>query len=114
MTGYAMLAALAFLYVSDSLHRSVVKRARPLMPDSLQEERKASYALGVFIWDQSFPDDLRRKYLWSVTFGAMAAFCVTLVAYNTRHPNWAVFFAGVLLFVTWHGLSGWAKYRQRP
>ena len=113
MTGYAVLAALAFLYVSDALYRTVVARAKPLMPDNLQEDRKASYSLGAFVWQPSFPADLRRKYLWSIAFGAMAAFCVTLVAYNTRHPNWAVFFAGVLLFVTWHGLVGWTKYRHR-
>jgi hypothetical protein len=114
MTGYAVLTAIVCLYVSDSFYRTIIARAKLLLPENLQEERKASYSLGALIWQPSFPDDLRRKYVLSVGFGAVAAFCVTLVAYNTRHPNWTVFFAAVFLFVTWHGLVSWTKYRQRP
>ena len=114
MTGLAVLGALVFLYVSDALYRSVVARAKPLLPLNFQEERKASYVLGAFIWQQSFPANLRRKYLLSIASGAMAALCVVLIAYSTSHSNWAVFFAGLLLLTIWNGLVGWTKYRNHP
>jgi hypothetical protein len=93
MTGYAVLAAIVCLFVSDALFRTVVAWAKPLLPENLQEERKASYSLGALIWESSFPDDLRRKYLLSIAFGVIAGLCVVLIAYNTDHSNWAVFFA---------------------
>ena len=114
MTGYAVIAAIVSLYVSDALYRTVVARATPLLPDNLQEERKASYSLGALIWEPSFPNELRRKYLWSIAFGALAGFCVVFFAYNTGHSNWAVFFAGLLLLTIANGLLGWTKYRNQP
>lgn len=113
MTGFAVIGALIFLYVSDALYRTVVARAKPLFPLNLQEEHKASFALGALIWERSFPADLRRKYLLSIGFGAIAAFCVALIAYNKGHPIWAAFFVCLLLYVIWHGLVGWTKYRAR-
>ena len=114
MTGLAVLAAIVFLYVSDALYRSVVARAKSQFPSDLQEERKASYVLGAFIWQRSFPAELRRKYLWSIGFGALAAFCVVVIAYTTGHSNWAVFFASLLVLTVWNGLVGYTKSRNRP
>jgi len=113
MTGYVIIGALVFLFVSDALYRSVVTRAKPLFPLSLQEERRASFALGALLWERSFPADLRRKYLLSIGSAALAVFCVALFAYITGHSNWAVFFAGLLLCVAVHGLVAWTKHRKR-
>jgi hypothetical protein len=109
MTGYIVFVALALFYGSDLLHRTVVARARPLFPSSLQEERKASFVLGAFVWEPSFPADLRHKYLWAVGLGASAILCVVIIAYNTKHPLWAAFFACLFLLTLWHGLKGWIK-----
>ena len=111
MTGYAVLAALVFLFTSDALYRKVVARAAPLLPLSLQAEAAASFSLGAVIWERTIPNDLRRKYLLSIGFAAMAGLCVTVVAYDTGHPNWTAFFACLLLGVIGHGLRSCMKYR---
>jgi hypothetical protein len=113
MTGYAVFAGIVCMYVSDRLYRSVVARARPLFPESEREERKANYSLGALLWQPAFPDGLRRKYLWSGGFAVLAALFVTIIAYNTRHPNWAAFFAGVLLLLTAQVLVNGVKYLRR-
>ena len=113
MTGYAVIAALVFLYVSDFLYRTVVARAKPLFPLSMQEEHKASFSLGAILWQPAFPADLRRKYLLSIGSGVMAGLCVVIVAYNTGHPNWAMFFACLVSYAIWHGIVAWSKYRAR-
>ncbi len=111
MTGYAVLAALVFLFTSDALYRKVVARATSLLPLSMQTETTASFALGAVIWDRKIPNELRRKYLLSIGFAAMAGLCVTVVAYDTGHPNWAAFFACLLLGVIGHGLRSCMRYR---
>ena len=114
MIGNPVIAAIVSQYVSDALYRTIAERAMPLLPDNPHEERKASYSLGALIWEPSFPNELRRKYLWSIAFGALAGFCVVFFAYNTGHSNWAVFFAGLLLLTIANGLLGWTKYRNQP
>jgi hypothetical protein len=113
MTGYAAIAAIVFLYVSDFLYRAVVARAKSLFPPNLQEERKASFSLGAILWLPFFPADLRRKYLWSIGFAVMGGFCVVIVSYNTGHRNWAAFFACLVSYAVWHGVTAWSKYRAR-
>lgn len=73
MTGYAFIAAIVSLYVSDALYRTVIAWAK-LLPDKLQEERKVSYSIGALIWEPSLPNNLGRKYLLSIAFGAIASF----------------------------------------
>jgi len=114
MTGYAVIGAMVFFYISDALHRAVVRQAKPFFPATIKEEREAHYFLGALIWEPFFPRALRRRYLWSIGFAVLAAFCVVLIADNTGHPYWAVFFAGLLLVMIWRGLDGWTKYRRRP
>jgi hypothetical protein len=113
MTGFAIIAALISFYVSDMFYKSVVARAKPLFPSNLQDERAASFSLGAYIWQPAFPAELRRKYLLSIGFGALAAFWVALIAYNTGHSLWAAFFACLLSYVAWHGVLAWSKHRAR-
>jgi uncharacterized membrane protein YjjB (DUF3815 family) len=80
---------------------------------NLQETDKASFSLGALIWEPNFPNELRRQYLWSIGFAALAGFCTTLIAYNTGHLYWAAFFASLLIFVAGFGIMRWTKYRSR-
>ena len=112
ITGIAIIAAIVFLFVSDSLYRTVVARAKPLFPANLQDTDKASFSLGAFMWEANFPNELRRKYLWSIGFATLAGACVTLTAYKTGHLYWAVFFSGLLIFVAGLGITRWTKYRS--
>jgi hypothetical protein len=113
MAGYAVIGAMIFLFVSDAIYRAIVRRVKPLFPATMREEREAHYFLGAVIWEPFFPNELRRKYLWSIGFAALAALCVVLVADSTGHPYWAVFFACLLLGVIRQGAVGWTKYRKR-
>jgi len=87
MTGYAVIAAIVSPYVSDPLYRTVIAWGKPLLADKLQEERKAGYSLGALIWEPSLTNNLRRKHLLSIPFGAIAAFSAILFAYNAGRSN---------------------------
>jgi len=104
MTSYTVIAAIVSLYVSDPLYRTVIAWARPLLTDKMQEEPKASNTLGALIWEPSLPNDLRRKYLLSIAFGAIAAFFAVLFAYTAGRSNWTVDFACLLLLTISNGL----------
>lgn len=113
LTGLAVVTGLVSLFMSDAFYRSAVARARPLLPDDLQEAHKASFSLGAYLWDADCPIGLRQRYLWSIAFAALALICVVIFALRTGHLYWAIVFAIVLAYSAGIGIIGLIKYRNR-
>ncbi len=113
IAGLAIVAAIVCLFVSDTLYRSVVAGARPLLPENLRTEAQASFSLGAIMWQPAFPVALRRRYLLSILFALIAGFCVVLFLLRLGHPLWAAFFSLVILLVTGIAASGMNKYWSR-
>ena len=88
--------------------------ARPWLPQPLQEEMRARFALDRFIWHGTVPTPVRRQYLLSHVFACIGLGCLAILAV-TRGPLFGgLMFAAIAAFALVDCWLCWRNYRRTP
>jgi len=105
------VAALA-LGLSGYYFFAAFDAARPWLPQPLQEEMRARFALDRFIWHGMVPTPVRWQYLLSHVFACIGLGCLAILAITHGPLIGGLLFAGIAALALADCWLCWRKYRR--
>jgi hypothetical protein len=108
-----VLAAAAFeLGLAGYYFYAAFDRARPWLPQPLQDDMRARFAIDNFIWRGMVPTPARRQYLLSHVCACVGLSCLTILAFTQGPLIGGLLFAGITALALADCWFCWRHYRR--
>ncbi len=107
-----LAAAALALGLSGYYYFTAFNAARPWLPQPLQEEMRALFALDQFIWNNTMPTPVRWQYFLSHIFTCIGLACLAILALTHGPLFGGLMFAVIAAFALVDCWLCWRKYSR--
>lgn len=92
--------------------QSAFADTRPWLPQPLQEEMRARFAVDRFIWSRAVPLAARRRFLMAHIYGCLGLVSITILAFANGPLSGGLVFAAISLLALGQTVVHGRKYQR--
>jgi hypothetical protein len=112
VTAITLAAAALELGLSGYYWQSAFVATRPWLPQPLQEEMRARFAVDRFIWKRAVPASARHCFLMAHIYACLGLVSITILAFANGPRAGGLVFAAISLLAIAQTVAHAHKYRR--